>query len=97
MPRSLRSPPPCAISPSPPALREGGDPRELGVLGYPPPQPSAARGEGAHLRCRNSAIQFRPHYEYYFAGCGAGDVPKSTFGAVEISFSFSTEKFGFSL
>jgi len=35
----------------------------------------------------------------YFAGCGAGVglVPKSTFGAVEISFSFSTVKFGFSL
>jgi hypothetical protein len=31
----------------------------------------------------------------YFAGEGAG--LKSTFGAVEISFSFSTEKFGFSL
>jgi hypothetical protein len=29
----------------------------------------------------------------YFAGAGL----KSTFGAVEISFSFSTEKFGFSL
>ncbi|MGX1040637.1 hypothetical protein AB7M41_000343 [Bradyrhizobium diazoefficiens] len=31
----------------------------------------------------------------YFDGAGAG--LKSTFGAVEISFSFSTEKFGFSL
>jgi hypothetical protein len=29
----------------------------------------------------------------YFAGAGL----KSTFGAVEISFSFSTEKFGLSL
>src|SRR4051812_44247804 len=34
----------------------------------------------------------------YFAGAGvAGAGLKSTFGAVEISFSFSTEKFGFSL
>jgi len=32
----------------------------------------------------------------YFAGAGCGGL-KSTFGAVEISFSFSTEKFGFSL
>jgi hypothetical protein len=31
----------------------------------------------------------------YFDGAGAG--LKSTLGAVEISFSFSTEKFGFSL
>ncbi|TYL73667.1 hypothetical protein FXB38_36400 [Bradyrhizobium cytisi] len=31
----------------------------------------------------------------YFDGAGAG--LKSTFGAVEISFSLSTEKFGFSL
>ena len=31
----------------------------------------------------------------YFAGAGVG--LKSTLGAVEISFSFSTEKFGFSL
>nr|QDF42588.1 hypothetical protein FJN17_33495 [Bradyrhizobium symbiodeficiens] len=31
----------------------------------------------------------------YFGGDGAG--LKSTFGAVEISFSFATEKFGFSL
>jgi hypothetical protein len=34
----------------------------------------------------------------YFAGAaGAGGGLKSTFGAVEISFSFSTVKFGFSL
>ena len=34
----------------------------------------------------------------YFAGAGvAGAGLKSTFGAVEIAFSFSTEKFGFSL
>src|SRR3977135_274108 len=32
----------------------------------------------------------------YFAGAVGGGL-KSTFGAVEISFSFSTEKFGFSL
>ncbi|PSO19550.1 hypothetical protein C7G42_10645 [Bradyrhizobium sp. MOS003] len=31
----------------------------------------------------------------YFDGAGAG--LKSTFGAVEISFSFATAKFGFSL
>ena len=31
----------------------------------------------------------------YFAGAGVG--LKSTFGAVEIAFSFSTVKFGFSL
>ncbi|EJN11226.1 hypothetical protein PMI42_05475 [Bradyrhizobium sp. YR681] len=31
----------------------------------------------------------------YFDGAGAA--LKSTFGAVDISFSFSTEKFGFSL
>ncbi|MGY4348615.1 hypothetical protein ACVWXM_005082 [Bradyrhizobium sp. GM7.3] len=31
----------------------------------------------------------------YFDGAGAG--LKSTFGAVEISFSFATVKFGFSL
>jgi hypothetical protein len=32
----------------------------------------------------------------YLAGAAGGGL-KSTFGAVEISFSFSTEKFGFSL
>ena len=34
-------------------------------------------------------------FSRYFAGAGVG--LKSTFGAVEISFSFSTEKFGLSL
>jgi hypothetical protein len=33
----------------------------------------------------------------YFAGAGEAGGLKSTFGAVEISFSFSTVKFGFSL
>mgnify|MGYP000108944122 CR=1 FL=1 len=34
-------------------------------------------------------------FNRYFAGAGVG--LKSTFGAVEIAFSFSTVKFGFSL
>ena len=38
-----------------------------------------------------------PSYLAGAAGAGAGAGLKSTFGAVEISFSFSTAKFGFSL
>src|SRR6185437_14458331 len=81
----------------------GGGPRIQFVVWYPPPQPSPARGEGAHFRCGCSATSSGDVSRYsaftYFAGCGAGVglVPKSTFGAVEISFSFSTVKFGFSL
>jgi hypothetical protein len=41
------------------------------------------------------ARRIRKTSRAYFDGAGAG--LKSTFGAVEISFSFPTVKFGFSL
>ncbi|MHC2625115.1 hypothetical protein ACVIW2_007147 [Bradyrhizobium huanghuaihaiense] len=50
--------------------------------GFPAFAGNDSGGRGAHL-CERG----------YFDGAGL----KSTFGAVEISFSFSTEKFGFSL
>ncbi|QOZ49026.1 hypothetical protein XH89_31730 [Bradyrhizobium sp. CCBAU 53340] len=58
--------------------------RGRGVLDSPLSRGMTAVG-GARIEVRHA----------YFDGAGAG--LKSTFGAVEISFSFSTEKFGFSL
>jgi hypothetical protein len=58
--------------------------RSRGVLDSPPSRGMTAVGE-ARIGIERA----------YFDGAGAG--LKSTFGAVEISFSFSTEKFGFSL
>nr|QDP27216.1 hypothetical protein FNV92_19250 [Bradyrhizobium cosmicum] len=63
----------------------GGMRRSRGVLDSPPSRGMTVVG-GAR-RIRKTAR--------YLDGAGAG--LKSTFGAVEISFSFSTEKFGFSL
>ncbi|BAL79084.1 hypothetical protein S23_58940 [Bradyrhizobium cosmicum] len=59
--------------------------RGHGVLDSPLSRGMTALGEAR--RIRKTAC--------YLDGAGAG--LKSTFGAVEISFSFSTEKFGFSL
>jgi len=58
--------------------------RRRSVLDSPPSRGMTAVGGAGRIRktARN-----------YFDGAGL----KSTFGAVEISFSFSTEKFGFSL
>lgn len=60
------------------------EPRSRGVLDFPPSRGMTAVC-GARMRGERA----------YFDGAGAG--LKSTFGAVEIAFSFSTEKFGFSL
>ena len=64
----------------------GGIPRSRGVLDSP-----LSRG----MTAEGGAERIRKVERTYFDGAGAG--LKSTFGAVEISFSFSTEKFGFSL
>ena len=58
--------------------------RSRGLLDSPPSRGMTAVGE-ARMRDERA----------YFDGAGAG--LKSTFGAVEIAFSFSTVKFGFSL
>ena len=60
------------------------EPRGRGILDSPP-----ARGMTAEFEALMGGER------RYFDGAGAG--LKSTFGAVEIAFSFSTEKFGFSL
>ncbi len=57
-----------------------------------PNRPSTAAAQEGRLLQRSSQVVCSPRY---FAGAGVG--LKSTFGAVEIAFSFSTEKFGFSL
>jgi hypothetical protein len=62
------------------------EPRGRGVLDSPP-----SRG----MTVVGGAGRIRKIKRTYFDGAGAG--LKSTFGAVDISFSFSTEKFGFSL
>jgi len=62
-----------------------GRPRSRGVLDSPPSRGMTVVGEARRIR---KTVR-------YLDGAGAG--LKSTFGAVEISFSFSTEKFGFSL
>src|SRR4051812_46025041 len=62
----------------------GGIRRSRGVLDTP-----LSRGMTASGMARIFSLQ------RYFDGAGAG--LKSTFGAVEISFSFPTVKFGFSL
>jgi hypothetical protein len=36
----------------------GRGPRMQFVVGYPPPRPSPARGEGVHRRCGNDALHF---------------------------------------
>jgi hypothetical protein len=61
-------------------------PRRRGVLDSPPSRGMTAVGWVKRIRKMERT---------YFDGAGAG--LKSTFGAVDISFSFSTEKFGFSL
>ncbi|OSJ34365.1 hypothetical protein BSZ19_12590 [Bradyrhizobium japonicum] len=60
--------------------------RSRGVLDSPPSRGMTAVGGAGRIRKTARS---------YFDGAGAG--LKSTFGAVEISFSFSTAKFGFSL
>ncbi|QAU50413.1 hypothetical protein EAS56_23270 [Bradyrhizobium guangzhouense] len=62
-----------------------GSPRSRSVPDSPPARAMTAVGGVKRIRKTTRA---------YFDGAGA---LKSTFGAVEISFSFSTEKFGFSL
>ncbi|PJG53428.1 hypothetical protein CVM73_20555 [Bradyrhizobium forestalis] len=64
----------------------GGTRRGCGVLDSPLSRGMTVVGGVKLIRKTASA---------YFDGAGAG--LKSTFGAVEIAFSFSTEKFGFSL
>jgi len=59
--------------------------RGHGVLDSPPSRGMTVVGEAGRIR----------KTARYLDGAGAG--LKSTFGAVDISFSFSTEKFGFSL
>ncbi|PDT67130.1 hypothetical protein CO683_23980 [Bradyrhizobium ottawaense] len=67
--------------------RDARSPRRgRGVLDSPLPRGMTAVG---------GAWRIRKTARAYFDGAGAG--LKSTFGAVEISFSFATEKFGFSL
>ena len=62
------------------------EPRSRGVLDSP-----LSRG----MTVVGGMKTIRKTARAYFDGAGAG--LKSTFGAVEIAFSFSTEKFGFSL
>ena len=64
----------------------GGMRKSRGALDSPPSRGMTAVGGARRIRKIECT---------YFDGAGAG--LKSTFGAVEISFSFSTAKFGFSL
>ncbi len=70
------------------AVRSAAAPRQAPA----PNKPSTAAAQEWRLLQRSSQVVCSPRY---FAGAGVG--LKSTFGAVEIDFSFSTVKFGFSL
>src|SRR3981081_4846107 len=73
-----------------PPVRRGAAPQRRTRLR----KPSTGAARQGRLLQRSSGWSIQS--PNYFAGADDGGL-KSTFGAVEISFSFSTEKFGFSL
>ena len=74
-----------------------GDSREFG-RGLPlTPTLSPQAGRGSALRCGNDSCLILDASHFAGSRWRRRRALKSTFGAVEISFSFSTVKFGFSL
>src|SRR5690242_155843 len=68
---------------------QGGGYPTRGRRSWLPPSPTLPRkGGGGAAPSRWQLHTISSSRASYFAGCGVGEVPKSTFGAVEISFSF---------